>query len=97
MEGVHVGFLWKITGKRAVQWGYRTWRQVASEKVLKNTGTQSLGEYIDRIQATVVELVVLRTILEVCNRETGYEGGGRRRDPWWWKTAARKQLSATLK
>ena len=40
---------------------------------------------------------MLRPILEVCNRETGYKGGGRRRDPWWWKTAARKQLSATLK
>ena len=41
--------------------------------------------------------MVLRPILDVCNMETGYEGGGRRCDPWWRQPAARKQLSATLK
>ena len=45
----------------------------------------------------MAEWVELRPILEVCDRETGYEGGGRRREPWWRETAARKQLSATLK
>ena len=38
----------------------------------------------------------LRPILDICDRETGYEEGGRRREPWWRQTADRKQLSATL-
>ena len=59
--------------------------------------THTLGNYIDRMKATVAEWVALRPILYVYDRETGYEGGGRRRDPWWKKTAARKHLSATLK
>ena len=53
-----------------------TWRQVEAEKALEKAGTQSLGTYIDRRQATVAEWVALRTILEVCDIETGYEGGG---------------------
>ena len=35
-------------------------------------------------------------ILDICNRETGYERGGRLREPWKQKTAAWKQMSATL-
>ena len=68
-----------------------------ADKVLEKAGTQSLGTYIDRRQETVAEWVALLPILEVCGRETGYEGGRRRQDPWWRKKAARKQLSATLK
>ena len=34
LEGVHVGFLRRIKGQRAVQQEGGTWRQVASEKVL---------------------------------------------------------------
>ena len=45
----------------------------------------------------MAEWVALRPILEVYDREKCYEGGGRRRYPWWRQTAARKQLSATLK
>ena len=41
--------------------------------------------------------MALRPILEVCDKDTGYEGGGRRRGTWWRQTVARKQLSATLK
>ena len=40
--------------------------------------------------------VALRLILEVCDRETGYEGGGRRRETWWQERADRKQLIETL-
>ena len=36
-----------------------TWRCVAADKVLKKAGTQSLGVYIDKQQATVAEWVVL--------------------------------------
>ena len=74
-----------------------TWRQVAADKILENSGTQSLGTYIDRRQATVEEWGALRPILEVCDRETGYKGRGRRRDLWCRQTAAIHQLSATLK
>ena len=95
--GVHVGFLRNITGQRAVRQKEGTWRQVAEDRVLEKAGTQSLGAYIDRRQATVAEWVILYPMLEVCNRQTGYKGGGRLRDPWWRQTAAIKQLSATLK
>ena len=70
LEGVHVGFLRQITGQRAVQQEDGTWRQVASEKVLEKSGTQYLGTYIDRRQATVAEWVALCPILELYDRET---------------------------
>ena len=43
-----MGFLRKITGQREVRHKDRTWRRAAAEKVLKKTGTQYLGSYIDR-------------------------------------------------
>ena len=55
IEGVHVGFLRRIMGQRAVQQEDGTWRQVAAEKVLEKAGTQSLGTYIYMSQATVAE------------------------------------------
>ena len=42
------------------------------------------------------EWVALCPILEVYDKEKGYEGGGRRREPWWRQTVAINQLSATL-
>ena len=45
----------------------------------------------------MAEWVALRPILEVCDRETGYEGGVILQEPWWRQTATRKQLRATLK
>ena len=38
----------------------------------------------------------LMPILEIFDREKGYEVGGGRCETWWQKTAAHKQLSATL-
>ena len=69
---------------------------MAAVSVLKEAGTQTLGTYIDKRQEAVAEWVMLRPMLEVCDRETRYEGGGRCRDPWWRKMAAQKQLSVTL-
>ena len=40
--------------------------------------------------------MALRPIYEICDRETGYEGGGRRHDPWRRQTAAWKQLREML-
>ena len=66
-------------GQRAVRQEYGTWRQAAAEKVLDKAGTQYVGTYIDRRQATVAEWVASLPILELCERETGYKGGGARR------------------
>ena len=55
LEGVHLNFIRKMTGKREVQQEYGTWSQVAEEKTLENAGTQSLGTYTDRRQDTVEE------------------------------------------
>ena len=41
--------------------------------------------------------MALRPILEVYDKDTGYEGDGRCQEPWWRQMAAIKQLSATLK
>ena len=54
-----------------------------------------MGAYIYMRQETVAEWVAFRPILEVCNKDTGYEGGGG--GMWWRKTASRKKLCATLK
>ena len=48
LEGVHVGFLRQITGKRVVRQRDRTWRSVTSEKFLKKEVTHPLGAYIDK-------------------------------------------------
>ena len=55
LEGVHIVFFRYITGQRAVRQEDGTWRQVTAEKVLEKAGTQYLGTYVDRRQATVVE------------------------------------------
>ena len=73
-----------------------TWRNSAAASVLKEAGSQTLGLYIDKWQATVAEWVTLRPILEVCNMDTGYKRWGRRRELWWRKTSAWNYLSATL-
>ena len=55
---------------------------MTAETVLEKSGTQTLGIYIDRRQATVAELVTLHPILEICDKETFYEGGGRNQELW---------------
>ena len=64
---------------------------MTAEKVInKGAGTQTLGTYIDRRQATVAEWVALRPILDIYDRDKVYEGGGRHHEPWRRQTAARK-------
>ena len=81
-EGMHLGFFRQVTGKKDKCQRGKTWRSAAAAKVLKESGTQTLGEYIDKRQATVTEWVLLRPILDTCDMETGYERGGRRHEPW---------------
>ena len=96
LDGVQMGFLRHMAGHKENWQRKGTQRSKSADKVLKESGTQTLGAYIDKRQATVAEWVTLRPILEICDRETGYEGGGRRRKPWWWQTVAQKQLVMTL-
>ena len=53
MEGVHVGFLIKVMEHKAKRQRDGSWGDVAAAKVLKESGTQTLGAYIDKRQATV--------------------------------------------
>ena len=85
-----------MTGQKAKRQRDGTWRSESAAKVLTELGTQTLGAYIDKRQATVTEWVALRPIIDIYHKETGYEGGGRRQDLWWRKMAARKQLSEML-
>ena len=72
-----VGFLIQVTCKTSKQQRDSNWRIAAAASVLKEAGTQTLGTYIVKPHAKVAEWLVLMTILEVCDRGTGYEGGGR--------------------
>ena len=71
LEGVHVGFLRYITGKKEKRQRDGTWRSEAAEMVLKEVGTQILRAYIEKWQAKVEEWVALMPILEICDRDTG--------------------------
>ena len=92
LEGLHVSFFQKVTQKQATWQRDKYWRQGMAEAVLQGEGTQLLQTYVDIRQARVMEWVPLRPILDVCARETGYEGGGRLRVPWWRQEAAENQL-----
>ena len=92
LEGGHRGLLRQVTGNTSKRQRDRTRRNAAAASLLKEAGTQKLGTYIGKHQATVAEWVALRLILGVCDRETGYEGGGSLHEPWWRKMTARKQL-----
>ena len=67
-----------------------------AEELQEAAGTQMVRTYIWRQQENVAQWVALHPLFEVCERETGYEGGGRRREAWWRQEASEKQLWATL-
>ena len=53
LEGVHVSFLRHMTGQKVKRQKDGTWRGETEAKVLKEAVTQTLGTYIDKLQATV--------------------------------------------
>ena len=57
---------------------------------------QSEMTYIGRRQANVAQLVALRPLFELFERDKGYKGGGRRREAWWRQEVTEKQLWSTL-
>ena len=76
LEGFQVVFLHKVTGKTSSWQCDRTWSRATAGIVLKKSGNQTLGTYINRWQKIGAEWVELIPIYVVDNRETGYEGGG---------------------
>ena len=91
-----MGLLRQVTVQADKRQRDGTWINVAAASVIKESGTQTLGTYIGKQQATFLEWVVLSPILEFFDRETGYKGGGRRREPWRRQTAAWNHLRAML-
>ena len=69
-------FLRQVTVEKAKRKRDGNWRSAAAARVIKEAVIQTLGTYIYKWQATVVDWVVLRPILDICNREMDYEGGG---------------------
>ena len=62
LEGVHVIFIGQVTGE-TVWWQWDgMWKRKGIASVLRETGTQTLGEYFGRWQTTVTEWVALGTI-----------------------------------
>ena len=88
LKVVHVGFLCQVTRSNARRMKYGSWRQAEAKTILQGVRTHSLRTYVDRRQATVAEWVSLRSIFDVCARETVYEGGGGLQVPWWRHVAA---------
>ena len=54
--------------------GDETWQKEGAARLIQEAGNKPLQEYINMRQATVAEWVDLRTIFEVCAKETEYEG-----------------------
>ena len=76
MEGTHTGFLIKITGNRERHKEDGTWSTPVAEEVWEASVTHPSKTYIGIRQGALAQWVVLRPKVEVCTRDTGYEGGG---------------------
>ena len=83
MEGIHTGFLWKITGKREWRLEDGTWETPGAEVVPEAAGMQLAMTYIGRRQVIVAQWGAIHSLCEVCARGKGYKGVGCRRDAWW--------------
>ena len=81
VEGTHLGFFHQILQKRARRQADGEWETPAAEEFIREAGTQLAAKYIGRRKETVAQWVDLRTLLEVCTWDTGYEGGVRKRQP----------------
>ena len=75
LEGVHVGFLRQVEGKKAQKMPVNNWRKEGAERVIQGTGKKPLQEYIERTQATVADWVALRPIFEVLKKCPGTRSG----------------------
>ena len=96
IEGIHMEFLRMITDKRTKQLGDDIWKTPGAEVIREAVGTQLARIYKEQWKVTVEQWVALRPLFEVCERETGYEGGGGRRKVWWRQEATEKKLRSNL-
>ena len=64
--------------------------------MLQAVGMKSVATYIGHRQAKVEKWMDLRTILEVCTQEIGYEGVGRKIWPWWRQGVSEEVIRTTL-
>ena len=67
-----------------------------AEEVLHRAGAHTLRTYVVRIQATVAEKLYTQPIFDVCDQETGFEGGGRLWVIWWGQKDAEDQLRVAV-
>ena len=68
VEGIHNGFLCRVTVKISRQLIDGTWEMPGMEGVREAVVMQSVRTYIGRRQATVDQWVALRPLFEVCAR-----------------------------
>ena len=47
IEGIHMGLLRKVTGKKSQRLGYGTWQKEGADSVLQAVGTKPLMDYIN--------------------------------------------------
>ena len=87
IEGMHTEFLNIVTGNRVKILGDGTWEKPGVEVIREAAGTQSDRVCIEQRQATVTQWVALRSLFEVCSRETRYKRGEQRRKAWWRQEA----------
>ena len=75
-----MGFLRQVMGKKARRQNDGSWQKAVLGSMLQEVGTQPLQTYIGRSQSIVSEWVSLRTVFEVCMKDTGYKGGWMHRE-----------------
>ena len=77
LEGVHVSFMRQVMRMNSLMLGGKTWIKEEAGRVLQESGTKPLQEYINRRQAMVAECVAILPIFKVCAKDMVYEVGGR--------------------
>ena len=96
LEGVHVGSLRQVTGRRKISIGTGPGEALQRRVYSRKREHRQMGTYIEKRQETVVYCMALIPILGVCDKEIRYKGRLRRRKTWCRQTADQKQLSARV-
>ena len=91
-----MGFLRHITGNQVRSQVDQTWETPAAEEFIWVVGMKLVAKYIGRRQATVSQWVDLLPLLELCARETGYDGGGWNKSSWWRQQTTKETLWTIL-
>ena len=85
---------WECPNNGNMKYGIRVPRNAKETAQFdKENGNSLWANAILKEVEALMSMIVFRKLFS----STGYEGGGRCGETWWRKTAARKNLSATLK